>query len=607
MTPQERFSLIQQAMQAFNPHYRETIQQVFADLDIQGVDWFYSYLASGLEPEPLTVEILHQMTPYGNRQVQAERLTQTAVNGYLEPIDDDTYRLTDAGRNGVQAFFTAAGEAIGSLAPLPEKKMTRLADLLARIIAATETADPPSQKTHFQVSRVTDPGSKAAAASKIDQYLTDLLRYRDDAHLAAWVDLDVDGRTWDAFTNVWREQANTPTALAEALANRNYTEADYAASLEELAERSWIKKVGDAYQLTENGRKIREDAEETTDRYYFSGWSALNVDETAELDKLLTKLRDRLQEMAADKAATIHKESGAMAGEISNSIFKLTRPVMNPLFEEMGLAERGLAFALIQGGYFDPEPVSVALVRRRSPYSAPTNWNYLFEQLTERGYFSTAGDGDYLFTDDGRAALNRFLNTFRHHLSTIEVDVGLDRLAELLGRVINACLNAPNPPGTWAIGHSLNVAPDEDACSLAKIDQYLDDLNAFRDDAHIAAFVPYDISGHGWELFTLLWREEVKTAVEMVEKMGFRGHDEATYVAALEDLVQRGWVTTVGDAYTLTDTGREIRETAETQTDRYYYLPWLVLNQAEANELRELMTKVNVRLAQLAEAVVVPA
>ena len=74
------------------------------------------------------------------------------------------------------------------------------------------------------------PGPDAAPATQIDQYLTDLLRFRDDAHLAAWVNLGVDGRTWDAFSAVWREDNISAASLAETLSNRNFTADDYAAS-----------------------------------------------------------------------------------------------------------------------------------------------------------------------------------------------------------------------------------------------------------------------------------------------------------------------------------------------------------------------------------------
>ena len=249
----------------------------------------------------------------------------------------------------------------------------------------------------------------------------------------------------------------------------------------------------------------------------------------------------------------------------------------------------------------------MARIRRRSPYSAAANWERILEQLAAQGLYTATDAGDYLLTDDGRSALNHFLAAFRSHLAAITVDVDLERLVELLGRIVAACLNAPEPPGTWAIRHSHNIVPDEDASALAKIDQHLDDLNAFRDDAHLAAFAPHEISGQGWELFTMLWRDQVKTVAEMAEKMAFRGHDEAAYAAALDDLVARGWAESTADGAYLTEKGQEIRAAAELQTDRYYYLPWLALNQAEAKELFELMTEANGRLAKLAAAETIPA
>ena len=143
--------------------------------------------------------------------------------------------------------------------------------------------------------------------------------------------------------------------IAEALSNRNYEEADYAASLNELVERGWIEAQNDTYTITENGRKLREEAEATTDRYYYIGWTVLSDEETSELDTLLAELRDSLQTLAADKAVAIHKEATAtLTGKISGAIFKLTRPAMDPLMAELELNERGLPFGLLQTLAFDP-------------------------------------------------------------------------------------------------------------------------------------------------------------------------------------------------------------------------------------------------------------
>lgn len=608
MTPQERYTLIQGTMQAFNPHYNEAVQAIFAESNITGIDWFFSYLAFGLEPAPLTADVLHQMTPYGNRQTQAERLATTAENGYLATTDEINYTLTDTARAVVEKFFTNASKAIGPLQPLADDKMTRLATLLGRIITATETADPPKLKTHFTICRSTDPGTTATASSKIDQYLTDLLRYRDDAHLAAWVDLGVNGRTWETFSDIWHNENNTAAMIAEAHANRNYEEADYAASLNELVELGWIVAKDNIYAITENGRKVREEAEATTDRYYFIGWTALNDEETNELDTLLAELRDSLQTLAAEKAISIHKEAtSTLTGKISGAIYQLTRPVMDPLLAELELNERGLPFSLLQTLSFDPTPISGTAITTRFPYATAASWDEHLHKLADKGLLTATENGKYGLTENGRSTVTQILDTFRDHLATITADVDLDRTAELLGRIVTACTNTSEPPAPNAIRQSRNIAPTDDASALAKIDQYLDDLNAFRDDAHIAAFASHKISGHGWELFTMLWRGDVTNAAEMAEKMAFRGHDEASYSSALDDLVYRGWVTPKNGGYVLTPMGKEIREAAEVTTDRYFYRPWLVLNQADAHELHTLLTETNRQLTQLSEAVTEPA
>jgi hypothetical protein len=59
--------------------------------------------------------------------------------------------------------------------------------------------------------------------------------------------------------------------------------------------KGWSKAVDGGYQVTEEGKKVRQDAEDQTDRYYYAAWDALSANEVAELGKLLTALRDQLK------------------------------------------------------------------------------------------------------------------------------------------------------------------------------------------------------------------------------------------------------------------------------------------------------------------------
>lgn len=607
MSRNDLWPLLQSTMQAFTPHYRDEMQPVLTEFNFQGPDWFFSFAAYGIDPEPLTADFFHACFPYANVENQKQNLALAAEHGFLEEVVPGSYRLTDKGRAGMQRFYADTGAAISGLEPLPAADMQQLADLFGRIIVATEAAEEPAPKPVFLMSRRTDIGSSTPPARRIDQYATDMLRYRDDAHIAAWMKHDIDGQTWEALTTLWRDEAHTAAELADHLSNRNYDEAVYAAALKNLVQKGWAKEMEDTYQITETGRKVREEAETRTDDYFFVGWSALSDEEQAQFEKLLRHLRDKLNELAADKAVKTRNDLWPLAGEISGSIFKLTRPVMDPLFAEMDLAGRGLAFGMLQAAGFDPEPVSSQAICRRRPYANPSVYDEPLAQLAEKGLLAGDGDGDYYLTENGRSTLTRFLDTFRSHLGTVETDLDLERLVTLLNRIINACLNAPEPPGAAAVTLSHKLMPAGDAPALAKIDQLLDDLNAFRDDAHLATFATHDISGQGWELFTFLWRGDAANAAEMAEKAGFRGHDKAAYAAALDDLVGRGWVKADGDNFVLTAAGKEIREAAEVQTDRYFYLPWTALSLAETEELRTLMTGLNEQLAKMAEETAVRA
>jgi hypothetical protein len=112
------------------------------------------------------------------------------------------------------------------------------------------------------------------------------------------------------------------------------------------------------------------------------------------------------------------------------------------------------------------------------------------------------------------------------------------------------------------------------------------------------------VTGEAWELFTCLWRGEVKSLDEAAEKLAFRGHPRETYQSALGDLIGRGWVRATGEgAYEVTDAGRQVREAAEAATDRNFYTPWQVLDASEVKDLSHLLAQLKTALTQITEAV----
>jgi hypothetical protein len=298
----EMFKLIQDNMQALGPHYNDVTTAIFEEHSMQGQDWFYTLMAWSLDPEPFSADMMQTLYPYGSLDLQRQRLADAAEHGFLQAIGLHRYVPTDKGRAAMQGFFSAAQKALADVSPPDGVETARLADRLGRVIAAIAEADEPKLKIVFQTSRKTDPGPKAAPLTRIDQYLTDLYRFRDDAHLAAWQGHQISGPAWEALGYLWEDKA---ADLPEQIERRGFGPEKLAEVQAELVDRGWIAAEGDGYALTDTGRKVRDAAEKETNRLFFAPWNAtLSEAEIQEVGNQLIALRDALNALAeASKAA----------------------------------------------------------------------------------------------------------------------------------------------------------------------------------------------------------------------------------------------------------------------------------------------------------------
>jgi len=153
-----------------------------------------------------------------------------------------------------------------------------------------------------------------------------------------------------------------------------------------------------------------------------------------------------------------------------------------------------------------------------------------------------------------------------------------------------AWLSAQEPPGKWCIVHSRRADPGDSASVVVRIDQYLSDLAAYRDDAHLAAWQTHNISAHAWEALTYLWRGEATTLAGLCKKLRCVYLPDE-YQQALQELINRGWVEEKACEYCLTPQAQEVRQTAEELTEHYFYAPWNCLQQEEVEDLRVLLSR----------------
>jgi len=249
------------------------------------------------------------------------------------------------------------------------------------------------------------------------------------------------------------------------------------------------------------------------------------------------------------------------------------------------------AWFLVQAAEFDPRPLSVARLRLRDIYAAPRLVGALLELMASERWLSRIGDDEYTLAPAGRRLLARMREEREAALAALPPPAGVDvgRLASLLQRLIEASEEADDPPGTWCLAHSRNRAPDPDAPPFIQLPQYFADFNAFRDDAHMAAWRPYGVKGHTWEAFAFLCTGRAGSAAELGEQLHYRGYDESEYAATLAELARRGWLAAESGRYTVTAAGHAAHAEAETRTDDYFYTPWAVLSAEEVATLHTLL------------------
>ena len=291
-----------------------------------------------------------------------------------------------------------------------------------------------------------------------------------------------------------------------------------------------------------------------------------------------------------------------LLGETSASIFPLARDIMGEQFEKYFTEQRFyqptfLAFSL------SPKSLNADTYRKRTPYNNPAAVEEILAGAVEADYLKPDGKGGYLVSEKGSAAIKTVHNSFYDHINQVNQfpEDKFKDLTALLKKLVDAVNKADhlNEKISFEISHFGH--PEVENGTLAQVDQLLDDLNAFRDDAHIAAWKPVGVSGHTWEALSFVWNGEANTVEKLVERLPFRNYIAEDYAQTLDDLTQRGWIESGPEGYIVTEEGKKIRDDAETDTDTNYFAPWKKLSDDELKQLGDLLTrlkKTNLKLAE---------
>jgi predicted transcriptional regulator len=583
-----------QIVRAFSPFYQEDMIRLTQEYDSPNY-WFMLNWVRASEPKPFRLEDhIDIVGPYSTREWVLDVFKQLTDDGFLEEKEIGELILTERGRGLIEGFFNTAHEALAHIEPLPAADMAMLETYLLRVVESSLEAPEPRIRPRLLNSRWTDPGDDAPPAVRIDQYVTDLYRFRDDTHIAAWKAYEVSGQLWETLSLIWREEANDASQIAKQLSYRGYDEEDYGKALAQLETKGWIKRVGDHFQITTEGKRIREEAEEKTDTLFFASWSVLDEDELDRLDELVRCASDNLKKMSDEK-------TWDLAMDVVRGLTPVTRSVVDSLFEEY-FGEPRFFFPTLLATGSEPESYSTEDYIHRNPYTNPVRSKKVLSDISEAGFMKN-GTGAYRVSEKGHEALFTVNDAFYRCLGELEVasNEDLELAVGFLEKLVDASLDAADPIDKIAIVNMHNTHPDAEYPWMAKIDMLMDDLRAFRDDAHVAAWRPHEVSGRTWETLSFVWQEEARTASDLVESLPFRGYGEEDYTKSLIELSERDWLKKGPDGYATTDKGKTIRLEAEETTNRIFFEPWSVLDDTEGTQFRGALIRMKIDLENLAE------
>jgi DNA-binding MarR family transcriptional regulator len=273
-----------------------TLNEFVEEHDLsEGLDIQLIQLAYGSAPESITPEHVVKRSPYGNPEFVEEQMREAVERGWLEAVGEGQYVPTEKGQQAAADLFALADRIFGGIESLPDDDLKRITALLSKVVARAQELPEPDEKWVLSWGSRFDRGPDAPLMVQVRRRLIDLLGFRDDVHVAAWQPYGVGGQVWEAFTYIWRGEAGAAAELAETLSYRNYDEAAYVAALEELVSRGWIAEAEGKYITTEEGKVLRQQAEDATNRYFDAAWSGLSEAEVKEVHGLLEKLADAVK------------------------------------------------------------------------------------------------------------------------------------------------------------------------------------------------------------------------------------------------------------------------------------------------------------------------
>ncbi len=217
---------------------------------------------------------------YSSRDHLMAHLAALEAKKLVMRDEEGRFTLTPGAFEVVEAVHMAGKAHVAGLQPLPQEELEELARQLERAVQAV-LSDPvlaPRRGSHLAGSRtLVTTGPVVPVMVRIEQAIYDLWLARDDAHVKAWREADLEGPAVRMLTVLWSGETESVNELTQIL-KPDQTPEDVETTMAYLFDKDYLVREGDEVRLTPTGVLAREDIERDTDRVYFASWPHIEVE-----------------------------------------------------------------------------------------------------------------------------------------------------------------------------------------------------------------------------------------------------------------------------------------------------------------------------------------
>lgn len=283
------WKLMREAGGRIQERYDPSMESLVAKSDISLREWMLLLAALTFEPDDTTPSHLMVRGPYTSSDRYLEGLENAHQVGYLDKVASGRYRLSESGKSAVEEFIKVVREVMADTALLPEGELSDLAQLLGRLVETCLATPSPPDTWSITLSYKLMPTIEPSMPY-IEQAISCLSAYRDDAHLASWCASGISASGMECLTLIWRDQAQTYMQLVNKLRFRGHPDEVYLDAIAELKARNYLTGSRNNLSITEKGTQFREQVEINTDRYFYHPWKSLTADEKQRIATQLPKI-----------------------------------------------------------------------------------------------------------------------------------------------------------------------------------------------------------------------------------------------------------------------------------------------------------------------------